>query len=241
MANREHSRRLRAFFWRLYYLHHPRLSRALWLALLTAALPAALGLGWIGGSHLYSLLDHRRDELANRRVDAVVKRIIDVESNGNPNAKNRRSSATGLGQFLNETWLEMIRAHRPDLSYGRNQNEILELRRDPKLAREVTTRFAERNSAMLRQRGLPVTPGTVYLAHFAGAAGAVAILSAPENANAASTMASADPTGRTKPEKIIKANPFLERFTVADLKIWADRKMRSPRLQLTEVRAPDIR
>jgi hypothetical protein len=38
-------------------------------------------------------------------------------------------------------------------------------------------------------------------------------------------MASADATGRTKPEQLIKANPFLEHFTVADLKTWADRKM----------------
>jgi hypothetical protein len=42
----------------------------------------------------------------------------------------------------------------------------------------------------------------------------------------ASTMASADATGRTKREKLVKANPFLKRFTVADLKNWADRKMR---------------
>jgi hypothetical protein len=41
-------------------------------------------------------------------------------------------------------------------------------------------------------------------------------------------MATADATGRTKREKIIKANPLLERFTVADLRNWADRKMRIP-------------
>jgi hypothetical protein len=39
-------------------------------------------------------------------------------------------------------------------------------------------------------------------------------------------MAEADATGRTKREELVKANPFLERFTVADLKIWAHRKMR---------------
>jgi hypothetical protein len=72
------------------------------------------------------------------------------------------------------------------------------------------------------KRGLPVTPGTLYLAHFAGAAGAIAILSALEEADAASIMASADATGRTKRERLVKANPF----TVADLKSWADRKMR---------------
>jgi hypothetical protein len=72
--------------------------------------------------------------------------------------KNKRSSATGLGQFLNETWLDMIRAHRPDLAKGRSQDEILELRRDAKVAREITARFTERNAGMLRKRGLPVRP-----------------------------------------------------------------------------------
>jgi hypothetical protein len=47
--------------------------------------------------------------------------------------------------------------------------------------------------------------------------------------------------GRTKRERLVKANPFLERFTVADLKAWADRKMRGPNLRLTEVLAADAR
>jgi hypothetical protein len=105
---------------------------------------------------------------------------------------------------------------------------MLELRRDAGLTREITMRFTQQNAAMLRKRGLPVTPGTLYLAHFAGGAGAVAILSSLEGADAASVMADADATGRTKREKIIKANSFLERFTVADLRSWADRKMRLP-------------
>ena len=188
-------------------------------------------LAWLGASTSYLPPDSPREEpTAASTVDAVVERIIDVESGGDPNAKNKRSSATGLGQFLDETWLEMIRAHRPDLAKGRSQNEILELRRDAKVAREITARFAERNARMLRKRSLPVTPGTLYLAHFAGGAGAVAILSAMENADAALIMATADATGRTKREKLVKANPFLERFTVADLRNWADRKMRAPGL-----------
>jgi hypothetical protein len=51
-----------------------------------------------------------------------------------------------------------------------------------------------------------------------------------ENADAALVMAAADATGRTKREKVVKANPFLDRFTVADLRSWADRKMRVPGL-----------
>jgi hypothetical protein len=73
---------------------------------------------------------------------------------------------------------------------------------------------------------LEVRRGWRFWSHFAGGAGAVAILSAMEDADAALVMASADATGRTKREKIIKANPFLEGFTIADLRNWADRKMR---------------
>jgi hypothetical protein len=189
----------------------------------------AFGFGWLGVPAFYWSSDSQREEpTAAAAIHAVVEQIIRVESDGDPNAKNKRSSATGLGQFLDETWLDMIRAHRPDLAKGRSQDEILELRRDAKVAREITARFTQRNVEMLRKHGLPVTPGTLYLAHFAGGAGAVAILSAMENADAALVMATADATGRTKREKIIKANPFLERFTVADLRNWADRKMRIP-------------
>ena len=214
-------------------------GRGLRLAIVTGALLVALGLGWFSGSNLYRYFD-RRDELTGgAAVNAVVERIIGVELNGNPNAKNSRSSATGLGQFLNETWLDLIRTYRPDLTRGHSESETLELRREARLAREITTRFVERNAGMLRQRGLPVTAGTIYLTHFAGGAGAVAILSAPENADAALVIATADATGRTKREQILKANPFLEHFTVADLKIWADRKMRGPEVHMAKAFAAD--
>jgi hypothetical protein len=203
-------------------------SRVLRRRIIIGVFLMAFGFGWLGVYDAYGPPDSLREEAAAPTIDAVVERIIGVESHGDPNAKNNRSSATGLGQFLDETWLDMIRGHRPDLAKGRSQSEILELRRDAEVAREITARFTQRNAEMLRKRGLPVTPGTLYLAHFAGGAGAVAILSAMENADAALVMATADATGRTKREKIIKANPFLERFTVADLRNWADRKMRVP-------------
>jgi len=94
---------------------------------------------------------------------------------------------------------------------------------------------------MLRQRGLPVTAGTLYLAHFAGGGGAVAILSAPDNSDAALVIASADSTGRTKRDRLIKANPFLAHLTVADLKAWADRKMYGANLRLVEDLAAETR
>jgi hypothetical protein len=200
------------------------------LLIMTGMFLMMLGLGWCGGFYSRWLLDLRRDDVTSTTsINAVVEQIISAESKGDPDAKNKRSSATGLGQFLDETWLDLIRTYRPDLARGRSRDEALELRRDAKVAREITARFTEQNARMLRKRSLPVTPGTLYLAHFAGGAGAVAILSALDNVDAASIMASADATGRTKREKIVKANPFLERFTVADLKSWADRKMRIPR------------
>ncbi len=176
----------------------PRRGRGLGFVIVMGAVLTALGLGWLGGSWYRYFLD-QPDELAGQTaIDAVVERIIEVESNGDPNAKNSRSSATGLGQFVNETWLDLVREYRPDLTRGHSDGETLELRREAKLAREITRRFVERNAAMLSRRGLPVTGGTVYLAHFAGAAGAVAILSASDKADAALVMASADATGRTK-------------------------------------------
>jgi len=100
--------------------HEPRSGRRLRLIIVTGALLVALGLGWFGGSNLYRYFD-RRDDLTDRAaINVVVERIISVESNGDTNAKNTRSSATGPGQFLNETWLDLIRMHRPDLTKGRS-------------------------------------------------------------------------------------------------------------------------
>ncbi len=212
------------------FSHKPRNGQGLRFVIGVGALLLGLDLGWVAGSWYW--VSGRKDELTSgAAINAVVERIITVESNGNPNEKNSHSSAAGLGQFLNTTWLDLIREYRPDLLKGRSETETLELRRETKLAREITTRFVERNAAMLRRRGLPVSAGTIYLAHFAGVAGAVAILSASDSADAALVLAGADATGRTKREQLVKANPFLEHFTVADLKVWADGRMRAHEIE----------
>src|SRR5258705_11638363 len=93
---------------------------------------------------------------------------------------------------------------------GPQQKEILELRRDPELAREIVTRLVEQNATMLKKRALPVTPGALYLAHFAGPAGAVAVLSVSGKVDAAALMASAGatrPANRAKPRN---AKPILQ-------------------------------
>jgi hypothetical protein len=212
-----------------------RTARGLRFVIATGALLVVLGIGGWGASNVFQYFGNGNELTGTAAVNAVVDRIIGVESNGRLDATNKNSSAAGVGQFIDETWLNMIRVYRPDLARARTKAETLELRRKAKIAREITTRFAERNAALLKKRGLPVTAANVYLAHFAGGAGAVAILSAPEKADAALVMASADATGRTKRDQIIKANPFLERFSVADLKRWADRKMHGPVLNLARL------
>jgi hypothetical protein len=188
-------------------------------------LAVAIALAVTASLFLFRDVQLKDEAIDQAAIRALVERIITAESNGEPNAKNKRSSATGAAQFLDDTWLEAVRRHRRDLVQGRSDKEVLELRRDAGLAREITARTIEQNATMLSKRGLPITPGSLYLVHFAGPAGAVALLTAAESADAAALMAAADVTGRTTREKLVTANPFLKMLTVRDLKMWADRKM----------------
>jgi hypothetical protein len=194
---------------------------------LILVLAAAIAVAFVLSSYVFRDAHLNGESIDKTAVKTLVERIIAIESNGNPNEKNRRSSATGAGQFLDNTWLEAVRRHRRDLIQGRSDKELLELRRDTELAREIVTRLVEQYATMLSKRRLPITPGSLYLTYFAGPAGAVALLSGAENADAASLMASADLTGRTTREKLVSANPFLKVLTVGDLKTWADHKMGS--------------
>ena len=188
-------------------------------------LTAAIALAAISGSYLSRSTPSDRVTIEAIDVKALVERIIEVELSGIPNAKNKLSSATGVGQFLDDPWLDALRKHRRDLIKGRSEKELLELRRDAALTVEIITRLVEQYFGTLRKRGLPLTSGSIYLAYFAGPAGAVALLSGAEQADAASIMAAADTTGQTARQKLVRANPFLEVLTVGDLKKWADHKM----------------
>jgi hypothetical protein len=146
---------------------------------------------------------------------ALVDQIIGAESGGNPNARNPRSSAGGDGQFIDSTWLSMLRKHRPDISDGKSDSDLLALKFNPDLSREMTAAYAADNAGILTKAGLPVTPGSTYLAHFAGPQGAVGILNADPSAPVSSILTPA----------AVKANPFLQGMTAADLRAWADRKV----------------
>lgn len=162
----------------------------------------------------------------------VTGRIVAAENaTGDPAAKNPNSSAMGDGQFINSTWLETIKKARPDLVAGKDDATLLAMRSDPALSKEMTDQYATGNRKFLADRGLPVTPGSTYLAHFAGPGGAQKVLSADPKTRVAELLSPA----------AIKANAFLAPMTAGDLTGWADRKMGGaapPRAAVAEAMAP---
>ncbi len=156
-------------------------------------------------------------ERTGRGTGSVIDRIIGVESGGRADAKNPNSSATGAGQFIASTWMMMIRRHAPELAEGRSRAQILALRNDPALSRRMTEALANDNAAALRAQGLPVNDGTIYLAHFAGAQGAITLLKAAPDASVQSILGA----------DAVTANPFLRGKTASQVVAWAANKMDS--------------
>ncbi len=148
-------------------------------------------------------------------VDILVDQIIRVESGGNASAKNPLSSATGLGQFIESTWLRMMKQYRPDLASSMSRDALLALRNDPTISKEMVTALAREGESYLRARGHDITAGRLYLCHFLGAEGANMVLSAQDPQLVVDVMG----------QGVINANPFLSGKTIAYVKDWAENKM----------------
>jgi hypothetical protein len=121
-----------------------------------------------------------------------------VESGFNPDAKASTSSATGLYQFTESTWLDTIAQHgaehglgkfASEISYGSDGNptvtnaadrqKILDLRKDPAVAAAMAAELAKDNKTALQSTVGGQIGGTeLYLAHFLGAGGAAKFLEA---------------------------------------------------------------
>src|SRR5258708_2639278 len=112
-------------------------GRNLMVALIAGALLGAICWRFLG---VPEACRSRALDMAGRStVGSVAYRIVTAESGGDAAAKNELSSATGAGQFLDATWLDMIRTARPDL-VGQSDEDILNLRRDPDLSRDMVGR-----------------------------------------------------------------------------------------------------
>lgn len=117
------------------------------------------------------------------------------ESALNPTARASTSSATGLFQFIDSTWLDMVRRHGADHGLGQyasllnqgscdaaTRREILALRNDPEIAARMAGELARENAQALQSRiGRAPTAGELYAAHVLGAGGAARLIEAASN------------------------------------------------------------
>lgn len=111
------------------------------------------------------------------------------ESGFRPSVKAKTSSATGLFQFIDSTWLQMVKDKGPELGLGEAAShitktqsgrykvsdparlqEILNLRKNPEVAAVMAGAFTQFNAETLEARiGREPTSGELYIAHFLGA------------------------------------------------------------------------
>ncbi len=126
------------------------------------------------------------------------------ESSLKPQAKSGSSSATGLFQFVEQTWLGMVKEHGAKYGLGSYANAItkgangryqadnaadrqaiLALRNDPTAAALMAGEYANDTKSTLESRlGRGVCNGELYAAHFLGAGAACRLIK----------MSDADPT-----------------------------------------------
>jgi hypothetical protein len=140
-------------------------------------------------------------ERASARTGADFDYLLKTavrESSLNPAAKAGSSSAAGLFQFIEQTWLGMVKNHGADhgLSNLADQisrtkggryvvadrqvrRDILALRYDPEIAATMAGEFTKESQTALRQAlGREASGGELYAAHFLGPDGAVDLIQA---------------------------------------------------------------
>lgn len=124
------------------------------------------------------------------------------ESAFNPNAKAKTSSATGLFQFVKQTWYETLldfgskhgyQNYAKHIQQDRNgryyvpneqaKNAILELRKDPKAASLMAAEFSKQNTQYLTDKiGAPPKAAELYMAHFMGRGAAAKLINLNQRA-----------------------------------------------------------
>jgi len=130
------------------------------------------------------------------------------ESGYNPSAHAPTSSAAGLFQFVEQTWLGALKHHGAKHGYGGYadlihqagdgrlsvsgdaKKAVLALRMDPRAASLMAGELASDNSAYLKGRvGREPTAGELYIAHFLGPKGSADLIEASQNRPGASAAA----------------------------------------------------
>jgi hypothetical protein len=146
-------------------------------------------------------------------INSFVNDIIGVESNGVADAQNPNSSARGAGQFIDSTWMAMINEFRPDLAKGKSEEEILAMKDNYQLSREMVGHYANKNAQYLEKRGYEPTKRNIYLAHFLGPYGAARLLDADPETNVQQVVS----------DSAYKSNPHLKGMKVKDVYAYYDK------------------
>jgi len=174
------------------------------------------------GPTVVDLNDDDGDHDDGYAVDNVTAKIIGVESSGNPTAQNSRSSAGGLGQYIDDTWIASARKHGGTRVASLSDDAILALKKDSSpegiaFHKEVLRKDIEGYAQALQKEGLALTEGNLYLMHFAGTGGAAKALKASDSAKVSAVLG----------DKVISANRFDPNMTIGELKAWSAEKMGS--------------
>jgi hypothetical protein len=124
-----------------------------------------------------------------------------IESGLDPQVKAKTSSATGLFQFIEQTWLQTVKQSGAELGYGQHADaiertssgkyvvrdpakraEILNLRKDPTANAAMAGALTRSNAGRLKAKlGRDATEGELYMAHFLGAGGATKLITSAAN------------------------------------------------------------
>ncbi len=162
----------------------------------------------------YLALDDAQFEAA--LSGTLVDRIIGVESGGDPTARNPNSTATGLGQFIESTWVNLFEKYFPERVAALGRDEILALREDAALSRQMVELYIRENGNALRAAGQAVNDANLYLAHFLGPQGAINLLSAAPGTSANAVLGA---------EQIAANQSILDGKTREEVISWAQRKV----------------
>jgi len=124
-------------------------------------------------------------------------KLAERESSLNPEARATTSSAYGLFQFIDQTWLNLIEQFQDELSdpdgtlnitepvSAKNEDAILALRADPELSVKMAAKLTEQNENILAKTlGREPTSAELYFAHFMGPSNAAKLIKAPDSENA---------------------------------------------------------